>query len=329
MSATRFRRGYDLRLFLQRGVATSYAYRADGMRVKKVLPGGDVTRSYYDGQMPVEEDSVVSGTSSVTRNFVGARGIESIFTTTTSGTTTAFPLYDCHGNMVATVARNGAGFTTSNIRTYDVWGGVRTGATTGGPKGRYVANLGHVQDDESGLIYMRARYYEPESGRFISEDPARDGSNWFAYCSNDSVNRIDREGTRDYPEWFTLTTQAIGGLMFVSGEILMTCALVSVYYAVTPQQITGAVSLAATGIALAALGFAGMVAPSSQDGIASFYLSMLGLVIGSILKKFSATLLQMTTAAAVGSKTLASAAVMACFAYSLMLFAVLESSEWD
>lgn len=71
------------------------------------------------------------------------------------------------------------------------------------------------------------------------------------------------------------------------------------------------------------------MATSSQDGFAKFYLSMLGLVIGSILKKFSATLLQMTTAAAVGSKTLACAAVIACFAYSLMLFAVLESSEWD
>ena len=70
---------------------------------------------------------------------------------------------------MATVARNGAGFTTSNIRTYDVWGGVRTGATTGGPKGRYVANLGHVQDDESGLIYMRARFYEPETGRVLRQ----------------------------------------------------------------------------------------------------------------------------------------------------------------
>ena len=43
--------------------------------------------------------------------------------------------------MIPTVSWSGAGFTTSNIRTYDVWGGVRTGATIGGPKGRYVANL--------------------------------------------------------------------------------------------------------------------------------------------------------------------------------------------
>lgn len=43
-----------------------------------------------------------------------------------------------------------------------------SGSTTGGSNQRYCANLERVQDDESGLVYMRARYYEPESGRFIS-----------------------------------------------------------------------------------------------------------------------------------------------------------------
>jgi hypothetical protein len=41
---------------------------------------------------------------------------------------------------------------------------------------------------------MRARYYEPGSGRFVSEDPARDGMNWFSYVRNDPVNMIDRSG---------------------------------------------------------------------------------------------------------------------------------------
>jgi RHS repeat-associated protein len=72
---------------------------------------------------------------------------------------------------------------------------VRSGATTGGPKGRYVANLGHVQDDESGLIYMRARYYEPGTGRFICEDPAYDGVNWYTYCNNNPICLVDFSGT--------------------------------------------------------------------------------------------------------------------------------------
>ena len=41
---------------------------------------------------------------------------------------------------------------------------------------------------------MRARYYEPGSGRFISEDSSADGRNWYAYCHGDPVNRIDSNG---------------------------------------------------------------------------------------------------------------------------------------
>jgi uncharacterized protein RhaS with RHS repeats len=41
---------------------------------------------------------------------------------------------------------------------------------------------------------MRARYYEPSTGRFISEDPARDGANWLVYCGNDPANFRDPDG---------------------------------------------------------------------------------------------------------------------------------------
>jgi RHS repeat-associated protein len=47
------------------------------------------------------------------------------------------------------------------------WGALRSGG--GADKGKHCANLGHKQDDESGLVYMRARYYEPTSGRFVTD----------------------------------------------------------------------------------------------------------------------------------------------------------------
>ncbi|MBL1152607.1 MAG: RHS repeat-associated core domain-containing protein [Armatimonadetes bacterium] len=98
--------------------------------------------------------------------------------------------------MIATLSRQASTpyFSVGDLRPYGVWGSVRSSSSTGDPKQRYCANLGHIQDDESGLIYMRARYYEPWSGRFVSEDPGRQGANWFAYCQNDPIQRIDYSG---------------------------------------------------------------------------------------------------------------------------------------
>lgn len=68
--------------------------------------------------------------------------------------------------------------------------------TTGADEGRhrFVGGLGHVTDDETGLIYMRARHYDPETGRFLSEDPAKHGVNWFAYANNNPVGNVDFSG---------------------------------------------------------------------------------------------------------------------------------------
>ena len=49
-------------------------------------------------------------------------------------------------------------------------------------------------DAETGYIYLRARYYDVKDGRFISEDPAKDGLNWYVYCGNNPVNFVDPSG---------------------------------------------------------------------------------------------------------------------------------------
>jgi hypothetical protein len=46
------------------------------------------------------------------------------------------------------------------------------------------------------LYYMRARWYEPRTGRFLSEDPVglEGGINPYAYAGNDPVNLSDPTG---------------------------------------------------------------------------------------------------------------------------------------
>ncbi len=102
---------------------------------------------------------------------------------------------------------------------------------SGDPKGPYCANLGHVQDDESGLIYMRARYYEPTSGRFISEDPDKQGSNWFEYAIDQPTWFADSSGKDPTPA--QLFWAILGG----------TCAVVATGLGLCGPIETGAVLL--------------------------------------------------------------------------------------
>ena len=52
-------------------------------------------------------------------------------------------------------------------------------------------------DATTGLYYFNARWYDAETGRFISEDPARDQSNWYIYVSNNPLKFIDPTGMRE------------------------------------------------------------------------------------------------------------------------------------
>lgn len=86
---------------------------------------------------------------------------------------------------------------------------------------------GYCYDDETGLYYLKSRYYDPETGRFITIDDISyidpgtiNGLNLYAYCGDNPVMRTDSQGTnwwnnfwngvgnfftRDIPNFFTKT----------------------------------------------------------------------------------------------------------------------------
>ncbi len=53
---------------------------------------------------------------------------------------------------------------------------------------------GEYFDTETNLIYLRARYYNPDIQRFVAEDPIRDGFNWYVYANNNPVIFVDPLG---------------------------------------------------------------------------------------------------------------------------------------
>lgn len=58
-----------------------------------------------------------------------------------------------------------------------------------------------------GLYKTATRFYDPKLGQFTQEDPARAGSNWYAYCGGDPVNRSDPSGL----DWEYIRPQPIIG----------------------------------------------------------------------------------------------------------------------
>jgi RHS repeat-associated protein len=75
---------------------------------------------------------------------------------------------------------------------------------------------GYYSDSESGLYYLKARYYSSELMRFINRD-TYDLSNRYAYCSGDPISNADPTG--HMPKWlnFGLAGVAILGGLFTGG----------------------------------------------------------------------------------------------------------------
>src|SRR5262249_25024759 len=57
---------------------------------------------------------------------------------------------------------------------------------------------GNERDEESGFYYLKARYYAPWSGRWLSADPAGlvDGGNLYRYVRGNPIQLVDRSGTQ-------------------------------------------------------------------------------------------------------------------------------------
>ena len=74
---------------------------------------------------------------------------------------------------------------------YDVFGGIYKGNS---PYGLETGYTGKPYDAVTGLSDYGFRDYSPAHARFITEDPIRDGKNWFAYVGNNPVNWVDPWG---------------------------------------------------------------------------------------------------------------------------------------
>ncbi|MCC6446953.1 MAG: RHS repeat-associated core domain-containing protein [Armatimonadetes bacterium] len=158
---------------------------------------GTTTTDYILDSSNVIQEKV--GTTVTARYMSGNRGPEY---RRGISTPPEWYVFDGLGSVVATVSDNGV---VQSTKQYDGYGAVR--ASSGGTpsKHKYVGNLGHTSEDETGLIYMRARYMDPVTGRFESEDPAKDGVNWYIYVRANPICNRDENGKESMGETMTAT----------------------------------------------------------------------------------------------------------------------------
>jgi len=89
---------------------------------------------------------------------------------------------DASGNITATF-------------DYAPYGSQALGTAPNGP-----GYTGHVNDPDTGLVYMQARYYDPAVGRFISTDPVGPSAsnpfnfNRYGYANNNPIDNMDPDG---------------------------------------------------------------------------------------------------------------------------------------
>jgi RHS repeat-associated protein len=93
------------------------------------------------------------------------------------------------------VARTNASTQVTSRTRYEPYG-----ATAAGTNPTGIGFTGHVNDADTGLVYMQQRYYEPLAGRFLSVDPVTtdfktgDHFDRYTYASNNPYKFIDPDG---------------------------------------------------------------------------------------------------------------------------------------
>jgi RHS repeat-associated protein len=168
------------------GDDASFVYDGRGNRLIATLSG--VTTYYiYDpwGNLVAEADS----SGNIISKYIYGKGLLAMVI---PGGRYCYH-FDGMGNTTAVTDMNQ---NVVNSYAYEPFGLITNQSETIPQPFKFVGQYG-VMADPSGLYYMRARYYDPSVGRFISEDPLGLGGgdvNLFAYVQNNPVKRIDPWG---------------------------------------------------------------------------------------------------------------------------------------
>jgi RHS repeat-associated protein len=175
------------------GGTVSFKYDPFGRRVYKSSSAGTSVFA-YDGDNLVEE---TNSAGTVVARYEGTQNIDEPLAMLRSGATS---YYHADGLGSITSLSNAAG-ALAQTYTFDSFGEQTASSGSLTNPFRFTAR---DFDSETNLQFSRARYYDPNVGRFLSEDPFAFGGgiNFYAYVGNDSTNFTDPLGLECKPKCF-------------------------------------------------------------------------------------------------------------------------------
>ncbi|MGN0819004.1 MAG: RHS repeat-associated core domain-containing protein [Christensenellaceae bacterium] len=231
-----------------------FKYNYNGVRLFKTV-GTKTTKFFYDGaKLLCQNDG--------TDNLYFYYGTEGVTAFRYNGAVYHYKK-DMFGNILGIYDANG------NVLTkyvYDAWGNHKTFALNNGEwvditsQTAYNENSSLAEkiailnpfryrsyyfDIETGLYYLQSRYYDPETGRFISPDDISyldpetiHGLNLFAYCLNNPVMAIDPTGTWNWGNFW----KVLGGIAIIGALVVGSIFTGGVLSVVLAGAAIGAIS---------------------------------------------------------------------------------------
>jgi RHS repeat-associated protein len=257
---------FERRMVSKDGGAVTFVYDGDGNRVARTS-GGVTTQYLVDELNPTGYSQVVDELSSgaVQIRYTYGNKLVSEAIDASAASKAAFYGYDGHGNIAFLTDATGA---QTDTYVYDAWGNLigKNGST---PNTRLYA--GEEFDADLGLVNLRARQYDPATGRFWTGDPVDQSDrqslvqNRYLFGDGDPVDRYDPSGRASAVEYViavllpsTIAALAAGGVIG-SGSAFQKWCLVGAGFVGSNVTFAAAfVGAAAGGAGLIVIGLVGM-----------------------------------------------------------------------
>jgi RHS repeat-associated protein len=167
------------------GGTVTFRYDPFGRRIYKESPNATST-FVYDGDNLIE---TVNSSGGVVARYAQAQSVDQPLAMQ-RGSTMSYYEQDGLGSITSLTATNGS---AAQSYTYDSFGNT---TNSSGSLTNFFRYTGREFDAERNLYYYRARYYDPNAGRYLSDDPLNfaAGVNFYSYVGNGPVNLADPWG---------------------------------------------------------------------------------------------------------------------------------------